>query len=468
MKLAGKLAGKTAAMVIGSAMIAGSALWGLHALSGYFQAASDAYEQLRTVYQIGYHAATVRLMARQSPAQAPAMRLELGAAMKLAQALPGESGLREKLQEADRLIGAGDEQGMARLNAALAEVAELGRRIQQRIVDNRTAAGDDLRRTTILVATLAAAVIVAAMAIGVSQYRSVMRPLQGLAGGVRRMAAAEFHPRLEPTGDAEFAALARQFNAMAERLEELYRALKQQVTDKSRQLVQSEALASVGFLAAGLAHEINNPLAIIGGYAEAALRGLTHDGASDPKAIEALTVIVEEAFRCKQITGRLLGLARPADSPRAPVMVGQLVQRVARLAGKLPQFADRAVQVDAADELAVMGHEGELTQVMVNLLVNALEAVEAGGGRVMVKAQRRGEWVEVKVIDNGRGMDEATLRRVFEPFFTDKPQRDQRGTGLGLSVSHAIIAQHGGRLAAESDGPGRGSVFTVELPAAAK
>jgi signal transduction histidine kinase len=113
-----------------------------------------------------------------------------------------------------------------------------------------------------------------------------------------------------------------------------------------------------------------------------------------------------------------------------------------------------------------MGHEGELTQVMVNLLVNALEATP-GSGKVTVEAMRHDEWVQVKVIDNGRGMDEATLRRVFEPFFTDKPQRDQRGTGLGLSVSHAIITQHGGRLTAASNGPGRGSVFAVELPAAA-
>lgn len=463
MKLAGKMAGRTAALVIGSALIAGSALLGLRLLSSYFQVAADAYEQLRSVYQIGYHAATVRLMAVQSRPDGAAMRLELGAALKLARSLSTASDLAAKITEADRLIGAGDAQGLARLNAALSEVAELSRAIQQRIVDNRTAASAALRRTTILIALYAAAVILAAVAIGVSQYRSVMRPLRSLSDGVRRMAAAEFHQRLIPAGDEEFAQLARQFNAMAQRLEELYRALQQQVTDKSRQLVQSEALASVGFLAAGLAHEINNPLAIIGGHAEAALRKFKQCGAADPKAAETLTIIAEEAFRCKRITDRLLALARPADAPPAQVLIGPMAGRVAQLVGKLPQFADRAVQIEVEGDLPVMGHEGELTQVMVNLLVNAMEAT-LGNGKVTVIAHQIDDWVRVRVIDNGRGMDESTLRRVFEPFFTDKPQRDQRGTGLGLSVSHAIIAQHGGRLTAASDGPGRGSVFTVELP----
>jgi len=135
----------------------------------------------------------------------------------------------------------------------------------------------------------------------------------------------------------------------------------------------------------------------------------------------------------------------------------------------LPNFQGRklTVTIDPADRFQVNGNAAELKQVLLNLTVNALEAVSVGGGEVVVNAKRAGNLIELTVTDNGRGMDAATLQHVFEPFFTSKRgNAGGAGTGLGLSITHAIITSHGGRIAANSAGPGRGSRFTVHLPAA--
>ena len=113
-------------------------------------------------------------------------------------------------------------------------------------------------------------------------------------------------------------------------------------------------------------------------------------------------------------------------------------------------------------DLTVTANPGELKQVLVNLLVNAIEATQPGSGRILISLERHERVVELSVSDNGRGMTSQTLQRVFEPFFTDK--RSEHGTGLGLSITHAIVQDHGGRITTQSAGPGQGSRFTVILP----
>jgi signal transduction histidine kinase len=305
-----------------------------------------------------------------------------------------------------------------------------------------------------------AAVGLIAVLLGVRQYRRVIGPLRDLGDSVTTFAAGNLDRRIDVRGDREFARLAADFNRMADELRNLYRNLEQQVAAKSRELVRAERLAGVGFLAAGVAHEINNPLGIIAGYGERALRQLPPDAPESTR--KALTVMCEEAFRCKQITERLLTLSRPGSDDRTRVSVtteaGQVVSTVTGLR------ADRHITLKSvpADESVVTARPGDLQQVLLNLLLNATEAAEAGG-HVGVEVSRVDGAVKLTVTDDGRGMDAATLERVFEPFFTDT-RGVRTGTGLGLSIVHAIVAEHGGTVTAASGGVGRGSTFTVTLP----
>ena len=132
------------------------------------------------------------------------------------------------------------------------------------------------------------------------------------------------------------------------------------------------------------------------------------------------------------------------------------------------------IRAEHADLLCVRANAAELKQVLLNLLINALEAVGSeadrvasgtGGGRVEIEARTVGKWVQMIVSDNGRGMSAATLEHIFEPFYSEKRGSSEPGTGLGLSITHAIVADMGGTLAAQSEGPGRGSRFTVQLVA---
>src|SRR4051812_20902237 len=172
-------------------------------------------------------------------------------------------------------------------------------------------------------------------------------------------------------------------------------------------------------MAAGVAHEINNPLSIISGYAELILRQLVrsdHDPASLAEAAQGLRIIRDEAFRCKEITQKLLSLATAAARQHEPFSLGRAAQDVAEMVRGLKRFGDRRV-VLAIDEppgrLSVLGNRNEIKQVLLNLTVNALEATSPHGGEVRVQVRRRGEgsgdasgnaWVELIVSDNGRGM----------------------------------------------------------------
>jgi signal transduction histidine kinase len=272
-------------------------------------------------------------------------------------------------------------------------------------------------------------------------------------------------------GDGEFRALAAEFNRMAGELQAVQIDLEQRVAAKSRQLVQSERLASVGYLAAGVAHEINNPLAIIAGYGERAMKRLEGLGDSPgvASARQSIGIMGDQAFRCKQITDHLLMLARPGESARRPLALERVAQDVLSSVGGLARFSDRRLTLEAGigGALCVVGNEGELRQTLLNLVINALEAAGPKTGQVQLRIHRAGAEVELSVTNNGAGMTQETLARVFEPFFSSK-KGDRPGTGLGLSIAQAIVADHGGRLEAHSDGAGAGSRFVIHLPAAAK
>jgi two-component system NtrC family sensor kinase len=321
-----------------------------------------------------------------------------------------------------------------------------------------------------LMSIIAGLTVAGAIIVGILHYRSVANPLRKLQTSVRILAEGKFSERVPPLTPAEFTSLASDFNRMATELDTLYRQLEEQVAAKSKELVRSERLASVGYLAAGVAHEINNPMGIIAGYAELSLQALKQK--SPPEALveaeKSMKVIAEEAFRCKQITEKLLSLARPGDDNRKIVSLKDVAANVVNLVTGLGEYKNRKITFDSSDHDAfnILASEGEMKQVLLNLTLNALQSLNGSNGHVLIDLHRNDSTIELSVSDNGRGMSAEILDRIFEPFFTAKRGVGPPGTGLGLSISHMIIQNHGGRITAASAGPNKGSTFTLHLPAA--
>ncbi|MCK6548335.1 ATP-binding protein [Myxococcota bacterium] len=278
-----------------------------------------------------------------------------------------------------------------------------------------------------------------AAGLGVYISNSIARPVAKLKAGAERVAAGDLETRIALDTTDELGQLAAQFDVMTKTLAE-----------HQRHLVESEKLAGIGRLAAGVAHEINNPLAVILGYARLMQRGPGGEHRDDAKLIE------EEAVRCQEIVQDLLDLARPAKVEAHPVALESVcAEAVERLtdAKKLP-----TPHVTIAGSATVLGSPPKLRQILMNLIQNAAEAAGPKGS-VRAEVRRVNGRAEVSVIDTGPGLTDDQRARLFEPFFTTKP----KGTGLGLAVSRAIANAHGGDIEA-SAGTSGGAVFTLTLP----
>ena len=243
-------------------------------------------------------------------------------------------------------------------------------------------------------------------------------------------------------------------------------AAEQHEAELSGQLVHAAKLASVGELASGIAHEINNPLAIIAeeaGVLKDALDPTLADEEDEQLDVaEHLGIITDAVFRCRDITRKLLTFVRHSDAKVGSQHIHEILDEV--LDGMLGnELAISNVQVIRKYDDGVTGiltDRSQLVQVFVNLIKNALDAM-SDGGTLTVTTLEQDDRIVVAVKDTGCGMKPEQLERVFLPFFTTK--EPGKGTGLGLSVSNSIIENLGGRVYAEST-PGRGSTFTVELP----
>jgi two-component system NtrC family sensor kinase len=321
---------------------------------------------------------------------------------------------------------------------------------------------------TLIIVTWAAAAAAAALlcGLGVLTYRWVFRPLRHLGQGSRRVAAGDFDYRIRLDTDDEIAELAEALNGMTSRFQAIRDDLDRQVDLRTREVIRSEQLASVGFLAAGVAHEINNPLASIAMCAESLesrVAAVQQDPAESRITLRYLELIQSEAFRCKEITEKLLDFARLGEVRRQATAVKAIVSDVAEMLRHVGRFAGRQIEIEEGPDLLVMVNPQEIKQVVLNLLVNALDSVEPSG-RVQVSVHRHGRDAEVVFSDDGCGMTDEVLANLFEPFFTRR--KSGQGTGLGLSIVQRIVADHGGRIEAASDGPDRGSTFTLMLPLA--
>ena len=322
-------------------------------------------------------------------------------------------------------------------------------------------------------------VLVGAVAVvgvgGLFLVRGVARPLDRLVEAAARLGTEGGLPPLGPPGEEAgpgltrvavafertAAALSVERARLAAKVGEL-EASNRWLAEAREELLRSERLASVGRLAAGIAHEVGNPLGAIGGYAELARTKLA-DGSADPAAVDDfLRRIGLEAQRIDAIVRDLLDFARPAALALGPVSVAAALDAAARLARVQGRFREVVLEVDLPASLpAVLADERRLAQIFLNLLLNAGDAM-AGAGRVRVAAGLREGLVFVEVEDSGPGLTPEARLRLFDPFFTTK--EPGQGTGLGLSVCHGLMASFGGDIEA-GQAPGGGARFTLRLRA---
>ncbi len=233
-----------------------------------------------------------------------------------------------------------------------------------------------------------------------------------------------------------------------------------------QRILQSEKLAAIGQLAAGIMHEINNPLATIGACV-AALENRIADTVpvgQQASVLEYLEIIDKEVQRCEGIVDGLLDFSRPKGKAKGPVNVSTILEDTLFLLKHHERFRKIEVTRELTEQLPeVFANAEQLIQVFMAIMLNALDAMEEGGS-LMVRSHANSvhqDEVVVEIEDTGAGIPRSELSKIFEPFYTTKPPG--RGTGLGLSVCYGIVAEHGGRIEADSQ-PGRGSVFRVYLP----
>jgi signal transduction histidine kinase len=309
-------------------------------------------------------------------------------------------------------------------------------------------------------------------------YDWLFQPLELLLAGSRRIAREDdFNHRIHLKNHDEMAELAAALNDMTARFQEIRNDLDAQVKQRTIEVVRSEQLASVGFLAAGVAHEINNPLASIAWCAES-LDSRLHDALSGddsgPAELPAddveilrkyLRRIQDEAFRCKGITEKLLDFSRLGDVEVQPTDLGELVQGEIEMVRHLGKYRQKKIEFESTQYVVAPVNAQEIKQVVLNLITNALDSLDPSGV-VRISLVKNGPWAELVVRDNGCGMSEEVQRHLFEPFFTRR--RDGSGTGLGLSITYRIVTDHGGTIEPASDGPGRGAQMRVLLPLVAK
>ncbi len=318
----------------------------------------------------------------------------------------------------------------------------------------------------ILVSIIAAAILFSGLIQLV--YRWIFQPIRELHQGASRVAQGDFGYRMQVRGTDEMAQLADKFNQMTGRFQEIRDQLDGEVRARTKQALRSERLAGVGFLSAGVAHEINNPLSAIAMAAES-LESRIHEaeesGGLGPDDLGVLSqylgMIQREAFRCQQITQRLLSFARGQDTPHTQQDLTKIIGEVLDMVGHMSRFRGYEIVFDRTKSVPLVVNGAEIKQVVLNLVANALESM-SGTGRLEITVVSLADEVVLAFRDNGCGMTPHVLENLFEPFFTSKP--NGRGTGLGLSITNRIVTDHGGRIEASSDGPGLGSTFKVHLP----
>ena len=294
---------------------------------------------------------------------------------------------------------------------------------------------------------------------------SMTRSIDRVVDAADALGREESGLQLTVPRDRELADLVNAFNRMSARLKErreenlrLIGSLEQRVAEKTREVLRADRLATLGGIAAGFAHELGNSLNVIRGYTAVALRELPgdHPNRADLEAVK------RETQRAASLLERFLVFARSRTTKVQRQSLEPVVREAVEVVGPAAAQARVATSVDVEAEVPEVNADPELLrQAFLNLCVNAIHAMQPGGGRLDVRIRRDGDGAAIEFQDTGPGIDPDTLRHVFEPFFTTKAN----GTGLGLAIVRQAAETHGGTVEVESD-VGKGALFRVRLPGA--
>lgn len=325
-------------------------------------------------------------------------------------------------------------------------------------------------------------IILAGLLVSYLVNRMIYLPLRDLHEGAARLAHGDLEKTIPVRSKDEFGQLANSFNAMTHALEESYQdlenwghTLEQKVEEASRELqvahaetARSEKLASVGLLAAGIAHELNNPLTGVLTFAHLVRKNLPDDS----RDAEDLDLVIRETKRCAGIIRRLLDFSREKTPEKSYSDLNQLISDVIKLIEQPAQVESIEILTDFDENLPLVWLDEELIkQVIMNMLVNARHAIE-GEGSITIKtclceednlpesAKTKTRMAKIIITDTGEGIAPEDLQKIFDPFFTTKGVG--KGTGLGLSVSHGTVEAHRGVIEVESE-QGKGTEFRIYL-----
>ena len=379
-------------------------------------------------------------------------------------AAPGGASWRGERPAVDRALGASteghlSEDGTVAVFRSLASYQSL-RGVPWALVleqpeEDAYALAHQTQRDTVIAGTLALAL---ALLIGSALAARLTRPLTALADRADAIASAEpealraaDHPAIDGPGEV---------GVLAQRIEDMARRIAERA-ELQAALARGDRLATVGVMSASVAHEINNPLTTVLGYA----RLLLEDKPADHPDRAGLELIADEAQRMKGIVAGLLDYARVEKETRGPTDVAHVIRHVAALMQPQLRRGGVRLELDLPDELPEVAADAHaLQQVLVNLVQNAAQAMHAGGGAVTARASRRPDRVSVlvEVIDEGPGIPEEERARVFDPFYTTKEAGV--GTGLGLAVCKHLVATFGGAIDVAAGPDGRGARFRVVIP----
>jgi len=334
-------------------------------------------------------------------------------------------------------------------------------------------------RQTILTTILA--VLAISSLSGLFIWRFVRLPLKKLKEGTERLGSGELGYQLEVDSHDELADVARSFNSMSRQLNQAReeiggwtKTLEERVEEKTRQLnavheemLRVEKMASIGKLAAVVAHEINNPLAGILTYAKLLKKGFSPNDPAQKETFGTLDIIETESRRCGEIVRNLTAFARSQPMSYDIVDLNAIVERCVKLVQPRLKVGNIELQLKLAADLPNVGCDpGQIAQVVLVLVMNAIEAMPKGGIlAIETRLSSDGSSALIEVRDNGVGMPPEVAAHVFEPFFTTK--ENGHSLGLGLAICHGIVERHKGEAKVVSE-PGRGTSFTIRLPLRAR
>ena len=328
-----------------------------------------------------------------------------------------------------------------------------------------------------MITNLIGAILIISMMVAVLMWVMVNRPVKRLIVGTKRVAYGDLDYKIKMSSQDEVGELASSFNRMTAELKhanneinEWARTLESRVEEKTAELKQAhdhllhvERMASIGKLAAIVAHEINNPLAGILVYAKLLMKKVAGNGNAE-ESRQYLSMIASESARCGEIVKNLLQFARQTKVNPEPNDINEIIRQSLRLIQHKIDLMGITAEMDLCEGLEnVVCDAQHIKQALVALMINACEAMKQGEGQLEIKSRRArsDNSIEIEITDNGVGMDEETRRQIFEPFFTTK--EEGKGVGLGLAVVYGIVNAHSGEIEVEST-PGVGTTFVIRLP----